>query len=328
MKSFLFALVLICTSFAYGADPEKEAIDFLANKTRNDFQKGIDLYNANKAPSAPAVKKVKSRVYQFVVKNNTVHFSIVNYLNDQVYINQRLVTKSTFGQPKTSWIDSLINTASAEEGNLDGESTRIILTALGALTKNLDEVGMVCFSGCQKETREQNLKKILATLDAQHEDCNQQLYTQQDTINKFPTYKMVSLLHSTFDPEFQSLKNFFQKISEANKKKTTAFMKDKLAIEKSHQSCVEVMTAGTIADGSASSGARGEIILRAGGITSDRIQAEAEKARAICVKMDELKSCLLTLQKNVSAINSIKRNTKEYGPGTVEQLPMNNSLSR
>lgn len=316
------------TSYAFAGEPARESIDLLANKARNDFQKGIELYNASKEPSAPAIKKIKSKTYQFVVKNNTVHFSIVNYLNDQVYINQRLVTKSTFGLKQTSWIEYLINTAHAEEGDLDGESTRIIMTALGALTKNLEDVGMVCFAGCQKETREKNLKKILATLDAQHDDCNTQLYAQQDTINKYPTYQMVSLLHSTFDPEFQSLKNFFQKISEANKKKIDSFMKDKLAIEKSHKSCIEVMTAGTIADGATDAASRGMTVLRAGGVTSDRVQAEVEKARGICVKMDEVKSCLLTLQKNVATINTIKRNSKAFDARSIESLPSNSALSR
>ena len=325
---FVIALFSLAT---FAADPSKEALDFLAKKTVEDFHNGIDLYNKTKEEKAPAIKKVKAQVYQFSVKKNVIHFSIVNYLNDQIYINNRLVEKSTFGIPKTTWIDLVITPAFAEEGNPDAESTKIILTALAGLTKNLEEVGMVCFAGCQKEIREKNLKKILKTLEAEQEECSQAANAQEDSIGKFPSYKMVSLLHSTFNPEFQSVKNLFKKISETNKKAVTEFMEGKLAIEKNYQSCVGIMTSGTVADGAYDSLSRGIAVLKAKGAASFAIENAVEQAKSVCVKMDELKSCLLTVKKNLAAINTIKRAEKkrtgqDYSPQ--ESLPDINSISR
>lgn len=329
ISPWFFALLISVSAFA--ADAEKESLDFLAKKTVEDFHSGIENYNKTKEASAPSIKKVKAQVYQFKAKNSTVHFSIVNYLNDQIYINNQLVTKSTFGLPKTTWFDYVIAPARAEEGNPDAESTKIILTALGGLNKNLEEVGMICFAGCQKEIREKNMKKILKTLDHENEECAQAASTQEDTINKFPSYKMVSMLHSTFSPEFQSVKNFFKKISESNRKAVNAFMADKLAIEKNYQSCVGIMTSGTVADGAYDSMSRGIAVLKAGGSASFAMENAVEEAKRICVKMDELKSCLLTVKDNLAAINNIKRAEKrrtgqDYSPQ--ESLPDINSIAR
>ena len=326
-------LVVLATAFsATAADIEKETLDYLTKKTIDDFHKGIENYNTSKDVDVPVIKKVKAQVYQFKAKTNTVHFSIVNYLNDQIYINNRQVTKSTFGIPKTtSWFDRLITPAHAEEDDLDAESTKIILTALGGLSRNLEEVGMICFAGCQKEIRGKNLKKILATLDRENSECAVAAEAQEDTINKFSSYKMVSMLHSTFNPEFQSVKNLFQKVAEANRKSVNAFMENKLAIEKNYQSCVGIMTAGTVADGSYDSMSRGIAVLKAGGVASIAMESAIEQAKSICVKMDSLKSCLLTVKKNLASINNIKRAEKrrtgqEYSPQ--ENLPNIDSIAR
>lgn len=304
-------------------DSPKAYYDFLTQKTIEDFHKGIKLYNEKKEPSAPQIKKGKRQIYNLVVNKVHVYFTIVNYLNDQIYVKDRLVQKSIFGLRKTTWFNPFVSTAIAEdEVTLDAETTKVLLTALGSLADNLEEVGMMCFTGCQKEIKKNNTQKILMTLDLQREDCNEQLYAQDETLRKYPSYKMVSLLHSTFNPEFQSVRNFFQKVSEANSKKVKEFMTNKMVVDKKYNSCVGVMSSGTIADKGHDALEKGISVLTSGRVASEAIQEELDKAQGICLKMEELKTCLVTLKRNLNSINSIKRSENKSGYSfPLETLP-------
>jgi hypothetical protein len=330
---FIFTLLLLFNmNQLVAADSKKEAIDLLANKTIADFQKAIEVYNQKKDPAAPMISRIGKQNYTFLVNKTTVRFTLVNYLNDQMYVNEQLVKRSTFGIKKTSYISVIMASALASsEVTLDGATTRVMLTALGELSGHLEEIGMLCFSDCQKGTRENNLKKIIGTLSQQHSDCQGQLYAQEDTIKKYPSFKMVSMLHSVFNPEFQSVRNFFLKISEVTKNSEDSFMTEKLGIEKNYPNCMGVMTSGTIADGSLDSLNRGILAIKAQGPAGMAMEKSIEVARNICIKMDELKSCLVELKKNVNAINTIKRNVRkatgiEYSPE--EKLPGSGVLSR
>lgn len=294
------------------ADTKKEAIDFLAHKTIEDFQKAIELYNNKKLETAPTIKRIGKQYYTMRANKSVVRFTLVNYLNDQMYVNDKLISRTSFGHIKTSYLPWLISDAVANEDVvLDGITTKVILTALGNLEDSLDEVGMMCFGGCQKTTRESNLKKIIQSLDHQHNSCNEQLYAQEDSIKKYPSFRMVSLLHSTFNPEFQSIRNFYLKVVETNKEAVNEFMAKKLSITKDYENCIGVMTAGTVADGQLDSMSKGMLAIASGSPAGMAIEATVEKARTACVKMDELKSCLVNLKRNVSVINSIKRSAKK-----------------
>ena len=331
--NFIFTLLLLLNmNVLVAADSKKDAIDLLAHKTIADFQKAIELYNQKKAQAAPAIARIGKQNYTFLANKTAVRFTLVNYLNDQMYVNDQLVKRSTFGIKKTSFMQGLVADALAsDEITLDGATTRVMLTALGELSGHLEEIGMMCFSDCQKSTRDNNLKKIMTTLNQQHSDCQDQLYAQEGTIKKYPSFKMVSMLHSVFSPEFQSVRNFFLKISEVNKKSEDNFMTEKLGIEKNYPNCMGVMTSGTIADGSLDSLNRGILAIKAKGPAGMEMEKSIEDARNICIKMDELKSCLVELKKNVNAINTIKRNVRketgiEYSPE--EKLPEAGVLSR
>lgn len=329
-KLIFFTLFLIVSAQAFAGNVEKETLDFLVNRTIENFHEGIERYNQEKEASAPAIKKVKSQLYQFVVKQNKVHFSLVNYLNDQIYVNGRLTQMSTFGPKKTTWIDSLITPAYAEEGELDAESTKVILATLGSLSGKLEEVGMVCFAGCKKEVKEKNLKKIMASLDRENQACSEAVAAQEDSMRRLAAHGMVSMLHSTFSPEFQSVRNFFKKVSESNRKAVDAFMEKKLAIDKDYKSCVGVMTSGTVADGSYDSMSRGVAVFKSGGFGGIAMEAAIEQAKSVCVKIEEFKGCLVAVRKNLTSINNIKRAEKQKtGVDFQEEtLPSSNAISR
>lgn len=270
MKTFLLLIsFMFGCAFSHADDTKKEAIDLLAHKTIADFQKAIEVYNQKKDESAPAIKRIGKQNYNLVAKDTIIRFSLVNYLNDQMYVNEQLVERSTFGL------------------NAKTVTTKIVTGALSSFGANLEEIGMMCFSGCQKTSRDINLKKIINTLDDQKSSCTEHLQAKEDVSKKYPSFRMVSLLHSAFNPEFQSVRNFYLKVAETNKKSVESFMSKKRAVTKDYENCIGVMSAGTMAD---------ENLESLGAL---------ESARNICVKMDELKNCLVSLKKRLNRISSI-----------------------
>ncbi|MBC7711970.1 MAG: hypothetical protein H7177_01430 [Rhizobacter sp.] len=304
--------------------------DYLTKKTIEDFNSGVKRYNEKKKDSEPGIYKGIGQKFNIVIKNNRIQFTVLNYLKDEMYVNGFKVKRSTFGlSKKTTLIDSVISVANADDGDLDAQATQILLTALGGLQTNLEEVGMMCFMSCVSDVKKNNKKKIMDALARQNNDCNDQLYAQNDTIKKYPSYNMVSLLHSTFNPEFASVKALIQKVSEANAKKVKDFMANKMLVTKSYQSCVEVITSGTVADGAFNPLEKGVSVLTAGGAASMRIEEEIEKAKDVCVKMEELRTCLVTLKKNLNTINSIKRSVNKAGYNVpLETLPEIKNIER
>lgn len=300
MKSFLLLISFILgCNVLLAADDKKEAVDFLTHKTIEDFHKGLESYNQK---GLPVIKRIGKQNYTLVANATLVRFSLVNYLNDQMYVNDQLTKRSTFGSTAKS------------------ATTKIIQTALENLDDHLEKIGMMCFGGCQKNTREANLKKMITTLDDQHKSCNEQVSSQDDSIKKYPSFRMVSLLHSTFNPEFQSVRNFYLKVAEANKKSVEQFMSKKSANDKEHSGCIAVMTAGSVADGSIDNLSKERLAAKAGGPSEAAIESAVESSRNICIKMDELKSCLVILKKNLSVINSLKKSAKKAAAPVIKRL--------
>lgn len=329
MKLIMLLSIMVLSVSSAFAESRNDYYDFLAKKVVEDFHKGIDLYNSKKEAGAPAIKRGFRQNYNIVYKKTRIRFTVLNYVNDEIFVNDKLVQRSTFGQKKTTWFNPLISDAIADDSDLDAETTKVMLTALGGLATNLEEVGMMCFMVCERDIKRNNRKKIIDMLNAQHEQCSQQLYAQEETIKKYPSYQMVSLLHSTFNPEFKSIRALIQKISESNVKKVREFMTNKMMITKNYTTCVEVMTSGTAADGAYNPMEKGISVLASGGVGSFVIEEEIEKAKNICVKMDELKSCLLDLKKNLNTINSIRRSVNKKGYNVPEEtLPEMKALSR
>jgi hypothetical protein len=326
--TLIFALKLSAATFSNSAS---DYYDYITQKTIEDFNAGVKNYNEKKSEKEPGIYKGIGQNFNIVIKTNRIRFTVLNYIKDEMYINDKLVKRSTFEiNKKITWVNPIFAEAVASEGNeLDAESTKILLTALGGLQYNLEEVGMLCFMGCKKDVKNNNRKKIFNALERQHDDCNNQLYAQENTIKRYRSLNMVSLLHSTFDPDFISVRKLIQKVSESNIKKVKEFMADKMLVTKNYQTCVEVITSGTAADGAYSATERGLSVLIAGGTGSMVIEEEIEKAKAICVKMEELRTCLVTLKKNLNSINSFKREVNRKGYyAPEEKLPDIKSIDR
>ncbi len=287
-------------------DVGKEVLDFLVATNVKSFNQGVEDYNKTADSKLPKIKRIKSQMYQMVVRKNEIRFSLTSYLQDKFYINGKEAQISQFGQKEVSY-NFFISDAVADEPTLDGATTRIILESMAHFTKKLDENGLTCIMSCVKTLKESNLKKILNTLTNQLADCQNQRDRQSDTIEKFPTYQMVQMLHTTFDPQFQNTLRLFEVIAKSNQKRVKEFMKDFLVIEKNHATCVEVMVSGTLADGQLSNGEKGIVAVTSGRLAGEAIQAALEEAKTNCLKMEALKQCLIDVKENVSKINNIKR---------------------
>ena len=82
----------------------------------------LSLENVDVLHKNAAFVKMEDEMYSFKHKKNSFRFSLVNYLNDQIYINDQLKKMPlSLSVPKTSWLNVLINTAHAEE-ELDADS--------------------------------------------------------------------------------------------------------------------------------------------------------------------------------------------------------------
>ncbi len=285
---------------------EEEILNFLAEKMVTDFHKGVDLYNAEKETGLPEIIK-ENEMYSFQHKKNSFRFSLVNYLNDQIFINDQLKKlPQSLTATKTSWFNLLINTAHAED-DLDADSTKILLQTLSTFTTKLDKIGFTCItSSCKGDVRNKNMKRILAELESKKSDCAERQYDAGESVNRFGRTGSIYSLAMTVGNEYNGVKEVMKKVVAANKKDVNNFLEDHLNVEsKPHKTCLQVMVAGTAAE---MKGGLNNITKYAEGGPNKAIIEDAKKT---CVAMQELKSCLVTLQSDTQAINNHKRQAKQ-----------------
>lgn len=309
-KILIFFSLLCSASLTFANDDE--ALNFLADKIVRDFEKGIDLYNVEKESTLPKIVE-KNGAFTFNIKSNKIHFTIVNYLNEQLYINDKISSfpKET-SLPKTSFIDLFIKPAMANDDGdlptLDGESAKMLLQTLSTFSFKLEKVGFTCLSSCKKEIREKNLRGILAELNKRKDDCKEQQYTSHESIARFGRTGIVQSLAFLPAPNFMEVKDFMTRLSKSNQKSVTTFMEENMGIEnKSHKSCMQIMLIGTVAEMS------GDLTnLRAYASKNSRESNEAiSQAKKTCVALESLKSCLVDLHADTVVINNKKREAKD-----------------
>ena len=107
-------------------ETREEVLNFLVSTKVKNFNDGIEEYNKITDQKLPKIKRVKSQMYQFVVKKNEIRFSLISYLNDEFFINGRKTSISQFGQKEVTF-NLFMADAVADGPTLDGEITRIIL---------------------------------------------------------------------------------------------------------------------------------------------------------------------------------------------------------
>lgn len=301
----LFILISMFVSTATFAQ-EEAVLNFLAEKMVSDFHQGLKIYNQERGKDLPEIKS-EDEIYSFSHKKNVFRFSMINYLNDQIYINNQLKTVSQIkAAPVTTLFDYIIKPAHAEE-DLDAASAKVLLQTLSSFSGKLEKIGFTCItSSCKKDIRDKNLAKIRRTLDEKRQDCEERQADTGDSLKKFERSQSTLSLAMTVGNEFNSVKEFMKKIASANKKDVNNFLEDHLNVEtKPHQTCLQVMVAGTA--GEVKGGLSNLATYAAGGANQGLI----DEAKKTCVEMEQLKSCLLTLQENSVSMNNIKRQAKQ-----------------
>jgi hypothetical protein len=309
-KILILLSLLCCANLSFANDDE--ALNFMADKIVHDFEKGIDLYNVEKESTLPKIVEING-AYTFNIKSNKVHFTIVNYLNDQLYINDKISSFPKDAASKTtSFLDFFIKPAMANDDGdlptLDGESAKMLLQTLSTFSFKLEKVGWTCLSGCRKDIRDKNLRGILTELNKRKEDCKEQQYSSHESIARYGRTGIVQSLAFLPAPNFMDVKQFMEKLQKSNQKNVTTFMEENLGIEnKTHKSCMQVMLIGTVAEMS------GDLSnLRAYASRNSKESNDAiDQAKKTCVALESLKSCLVDLHADTVVINNKKREAKD-----------------
>lgn len=315
---FSFFLAFFTASPKVMAESEEQYLNFLSEKMVKDFHAGIALYNEKKSSDLPQIiRNKKDENYSFMANKNRVRFTILNYLNDQIYINDRLkkIPAESIEQ-KTSLLSLIIQEANAEE-DLDAGSTALILKALGEMSGKLDEVGFTCvMESCQKKTRDKNMAKILSTLKNQKEDCENRQGEVGASLEDFKRSQSTDSFIITLTTEFNSVKEFMRKISNSNAKSVESFMEDKLARPKNSGTCMTILLRGTKVDKHlitwyAKGGHAGY---------SEEEKSIIQNASQACQMMSDLKSCVQTLQGQMTTMNNEKRKAKDNAIDTFPEV--------
>lgn len=307
MIKFLLSLSLILTTvYSYAA--ENDAIDFIADKMVKDFHSGIEAYNSQKDTSPKIERTVGG--YTFAINKNIIRFSIGNYLNKQLYINDELTSFSKITIPKTSFTDFFLSPAYAADAvfmfTLDAPSAKILLEVLSTFGEKLEKIGWNCTDeSCKKEIRENNLTAISYELFKRKKECKQQLAKTSETIS---TYKYKSLVdeedsqkYLSFlgSPEFNEVKEFMEKVVNTNRPAVAAFMKDYMGMEnKYHYHCMEVFLPPGMDKATMNS------------VSGPEMEKTIYIARSTCIALEDLRSCLKELQAKNETINNMRREKK------------------
>ncbi len=351
LKKILLMAFVMCFSFSETlASEQKISNDDIARKLIEDFHQTIHLYNANNTDKKLNITRIQERdVYNFFVNNNKVEFSITDYLTDRLRINGKLVSWTSVlnlkekhnNEKKTSFIKYFsINVHAYDEElldasdiNLSAGDTKILVTALSGLTKDLEEIGLTCMFSCKQERRNSNLSKLSNSLNYQLSDCENQKEKQETSAEKARKYKMTDMLYSTYDSEFKNVKSLIETVAKTNNKKANGFFTDFLNHEdKNYNNCPSTIASMTIADNTLR-GINDHVALGAAafGKTSMDIAKVKNDSIRFCIKLQELRNCLADVHGNVSVMNSIRREIKRstgHDSKPEPQLPSSNVLSK
>jgi len=325
MVKFLLTLcLLLFTNFSFAV--ENDAIDFMAEKIVSDFQKSVDEYNAEKKENLPKIEK-EIGGYSFTIKKNSIRFSIVNYLNKQLYINDELIPfsqiKTQKEAPKTTVIDFLFTPAFAIEfspmPSMDAESSMTLLETLSQFGERLEKIGVNCTKDvCKQEVRENNLKLISYELFKRKKECKQKLEKTSHSIRAYSyslqedEEKRQQELVSVISPEFKEVREFMMMLVISNRSVAKEFMKNYLNVDGTYgKSCMEVLLP---------VGLNIKDFPKISNPTPE-IENAVYIARSSCIALEELKTCLVNLQTDAKKINDLKREKKS----PLDDLPEVNS---
>lgn len=349
MKKILICFMMFSLNFAIFAEQKASAAGDIAKKILEDFHQAIYEYNLDvKNPNEKIIKLDTDPYYVLSLNKNKIKFNATDYLTNRITVNDKRLKWSDLmelqiqSQRKTGWFFQKLSINAYASGdefldasslNLSANDTRVLVAAIGKLTKNLEEIGLTCVLSCKSKTRKANLQKMLSTINYQLADCENQNDAQEKSINYAKYFRTSDKLYSIYSSEFKSMKRLIEEVYIMNTKKAATFFEDFLAYEnKNYNNCPSTIASMTIADNVTRG--MGDDIARGAGVgitmTSVDIQNLRNDAIKFCTKLQELKECIAGLNQNIGQMNSLRREIKRTtGYGAKEEiLPISNVLSK
>ena len=332
MKTFTLLLCLL-SSTLFAKDGY---LKIMSEEIVVNFQTGVEQYNKTKTIDLPEIKHDKKSNYYFNVNKHLIEFTIVSYLQGEIIIDKKLKKINIDLETKKTvrFFHYFIDSVYADD-ETDADPTKIILATLGNLNKNLEELGTVCkvkdtvipfgMSTCKKDLTKANMDKLKQSILKRKSACE----NISDEQAKDPQSDLYTVTANS-ENDFKQVKELIVKISESREKKVNNFFKDYLGAEdQKFQSCVDVVTNGTVVDekgGAHKVGSRN--------LNDVRLSPEKEEMKlaavALCKNIEELRSCLMQVSANYnSVVNSTRGNSKDTNSlPIVDKALSGNAISR
>jgi hypothetical protein len=317
---YLFLILCLMSSTAFSDDGHFRII---AEEIVVSFQVGVDQYNKTRSADLPEIKHDKKSNYYFNVNKHLIEFSVANYLQGQIMVDKKLKKINPESHPKKTvqLIRYIIDSAYADD-ETDADPTKIILSTLGSLDKNLQEISSVCsikdylspfgMSTCKKDNAKTNMDRLKQAILKRKSSC-ENISDEQARDPRSDLYTVTA----QSEKDFNQVKELIIKISESREKKVNTFFKDYLgATDMKFQSCVDVVTNGTVIDGKG-----GAHRVGSRNLNEVRLSPEKEEMKLaavdLCKSIEELRSCLIQVSGTYnSVVNSNRGNSK-----TTNSLP-------
>lgn len=324
-----------------------EVENIIIKELKDEFHHSVDEYNKNKKDPMIEIKFDNKNKYKLQYKNDVLDFTIVNVLKNQFYVNGKLFhfTKVLNANLKNSFIKHiLINEAYADDLEkedfshltMNADSTKILLSSLGEFVKNLSQISTISFDPCISATciktrREGNLAKLLSAAEAKTNRCEELKETQMRNMKDAQDYMEAEYLPSINHLEFNEMKSLLVSISNKKMSDANDFLEKTIAFKnRPYKTCIQILLSGTLGDSLASDAELGRNTLGALGGGEMYKNNLYNKAGAACEKFEELRDCIVDLNKNFLKINSLKRSIKKTDGGLLkqDQLPNLKSISK
>jgi hypothetical protein len=332
MKKYILILCLMSSS-AFSNDGY---LRIMAEEIVFNFQLGVDHYNKTRAVDLPEIKHDKKTSYYFNVNKHLVEFSVASYLQGQIMVDKKIkkINPDVSSKKIVQFLHYILDAAYADD-ETDAEPTRIILATLGSLDKNLQDISLVCsikdylspfgMSSCKKDNTKANMEKLKQSILKRKSSCD----NISDEQAKDPRSDLYTVTANS-ENDFKLVKELIVKISESRSAKVNAFFKDYLATsEQKFQSCVDVVTNGTVIDNKG-----GAHRVGSRNVNDVKLSPEKEEMKAtaigLCKNIEELRSCLIQVSSTYnSVVNSNRGNSKNSNSlPAVDSVLNGNGISR
>ncbi len=302
----------------------------IARRIIEDFHQAAYDYNLKQSnPDLKIIKEAEGEYYKLKYNETLVRFSVKDYLQNHIYVNNKKVYWSSLidtdlkktSKVKTSMFSfnvyaSDVDVLNASDITINVNDAKIIMAAIGSLTKNIEEIGWTCILNCKNKTKANNLKLLNDNLNIKISQCQEESEKQSQSAKRALRISMADSLYSINDPEFKDVKSLIEKISATKIKEANKFVNNSLNGEADkYRDCPKMIA---------------DISVTSTGLLSFSTDYNDKRNEAVrfCGKLQELRNCLKETYTNVNTMNSVRREIKKQTgyESKPERLPAASAL--